>query len=213
MKEWIDISLSPRFKGEEFYLTEFITTKGKMLEDIVKKYEGMSERERVWELFKFVVENIKYPIRDVPQIALLIVDTHVLFRHPLKPKLSLVLFDFWKFPYETLRDGLGDCEDTSFLLCSLLRIANVDAWAVLGKVVIDDVPYGHAWVEYRSPEYGSVILETTFESLDGFGSLEEYVEYERYVRDMYKPEIKFNESEVVVVKSSIVRELKKRFKK
>ncbi|MBA7703773.1 hypothetical protein ES703_112567 [subsurface metagenome] len=61
--------------------------------------------------------------------------------------------EFWLTPSETLR-GYGDCEDTSLLLCSLLRCFS-DAHIVLGSFQ----GYGHAWCQLNGQ-----ILETTFTS-------------------------------------------------
>lgn len=83
----------------------------------------------VWECYRWVTENIGYRL-----------DEH---RHPYP--------DYWFFPSETLR-GSGDCEDTSILLCSLLRNFT-DACVVLGRYHGG----GHAWVQTDSQ-----ILETTF---------------------------------------------------
>lgn len=67
--------------------------------------------------------------------------------------------EYWAFPSETLQRKLGDCEDTSFLLASLLlasRIPNRNVRVVLGSY--DYV--GHAWVEVLT-EGGWYILEST----------------------------------------------------
>jgi len=51
--------------------------------------------------------------------------------------------DFWQTPLETLA-GLGDCEDSSILLCSILRnyIPPEDVYCVCGDWKGD----GHCWV-------------------------------------------------------------------
>lgn len=60
--------------------------------------------------------------------------------------------EYWQFPVETLARGIGDCEDTSVLLTSLLRNFT-DACVVLGNYS----GYGHAWVET-----GHTVLESTY---------------------------------------------------
>jgi len=60
--------------------------------------------------------------------------------------------EWWLFPSETIARGVGDCEDTSVLLASLLRNFT-DAYVVLG----DYSGYGHAWVGA-----GNTILESTY---------------------------------------------------
>jgi len=64
--------------------------------------------------------------------------------------------EVWAMPYETLKRGLGDCEDTSFLLCSLLLALGVKARLVFGEWKGE----GHAWVE-AAANGASGILETT----------------------------------------------------
>lgn len=63
-----------------------------------------------------------------------------------KDKKSYGHEEYWRFPRETLQRKSGDCEDTSFLLASLLLASGLqdeEVRVVLGKV--DD--RGHAWVE------------------------------------------------------------------
>ncbi|MBA7705773.1 hypothetical protein ES703_114612 [subsurface metagenome] len=59
--------------------------------------------------------------------------------------------EFWQTPSETLR-GIGDCEDTSILLTSLLRNFT-NAHVALGSFQ----GYGHAWCQLNGE-----ILETTY---------------------------------------------------
>jgi len=52
--------------------------------------------------------------------------------------------DLWEMPLHTLEKGTGDCEDSSILLCSILRnyIAPEDVYVVAGDWKGD----GHCWV-------------------------------------------------------------------
>lgn len=79
-----------------------------------------------WSLYDFVCRDIDYR-RDIGE--------------------------FWLTPSETLASKLGDCEDTSLLLCSLLRNTITDAHVALGSFQ----GYGHAWCQYQGK-----ILESTF---------------------------------------------------
>lgn len=67
--------------------------------------------------------------------------------------------EYWAFPKETIIRRIGDCEDKSFLLASLILATGVDyrdIRVVLGK----NRGEGHAWVEAKS--IGSwYILEPT----------------------------------------------------
>ena len=60
--------------------------------------------------------------------------------------------EFWLTPSETLALAKADCEDTSILLCSLLRNFT-DAHVAIGEYQ----GYGHAWVAK-----GGQIYETTY---------------------------------------------------
>jgi len=67
--------------------------------------------------------------------------------------------EYWATPLETLKRGMGDCEDSSFLLASLLLAAGVNprnVRVVLGRSNGE----GHAWVEVRADK-GWYILEST----------------------------------------------------
>ena len=102
--------------------------------------------------------------------------------------------DSWNLPIFTLaikhqNDGEAwmDCEDGAFLLVSLLRANNIDAWAHIGTVSINGSIYGHAWatVNVDGKEY---LLETTLGQ-----SLTEL----RPVPSFYRTAVKFNEKEVI----------------
>jgi len=209
IKNILTISLSPRYVGEVYDIREFITPNTYLIKRLANDLKAPNEELHVWNLFKFVVESIKYPWRrGIPEALMIFCDLHALFRHPFKPKLSICLLDFWKFPVETLRDGVGDCEDTTFLLTSLLRVCKYNAYAVLGYIEIDGIKYGHAWVLYQHPSYDWIILETTLDSLEPYRDWKGYVEVEGQVKDLYKPEIIFNEKEVNLLKSSSLERIK-----
>jgi hypothetical protein len=54
--------------------------------------------------------------------------------------------DYWQTPEETLSYYTGDCEDFSFLLCSLLRAYGIAAERVYVALGIDDEEEGHAFL-------------------------------------------------------------------
>lgn len=54
--------------------------------------------------------------------------------------------DYWKAPYETERDGGGDCEDLAIWLVYKLEKIGYDAWLTIGK---DAMGQFHAWVRVR----------------------------------------------------------------
>ncbi|MGB4653556.1 transglutaminase domain-containing protein [Methanothrix sp.] len=82
-------------------------------------------------------------------------------------KSAFGLEDLWLFPEETLILGKGDCEDTSFLLASLLLASGISEQCVrvvMGRVASPAGAYGHAWVVYQCESGQWCLLETTLES-------------------------------------------------
>ena len=79
-----------------------------------------------WALYDFVCRNVDYR-RDIGE--------------------------FWQVPSETLVSKMGDCEDTSILLTSLLRCVGIDAHTAIGEYL----GYGHAWTTQNG-----FIYETTY---------------------------------------------------
>ena len=102
-----------------------------------------------WSLYDFVCRNINYR-RDIGE--------------------------FWQTPSETLK-GMGDCEDTSILLTSLIRAGAMPAYTILGSLQ----GYGHAWCEVNGQ-----LLETTYTSARPVPAPQAYCPY-----------VCFNDQEVV----------------
>lgn len=61
--------------------------------------------------------------------------------------LSYYETDFWNYPSETITQGIGDCDDKSILLVSLLRrrVSSNDVYCTIGKLA----DLGHMWVSVR----------------------------------------------------------------
>jgi len=100
---------------------------------------------RAWRIWDFVARSVEY----------------------ITDKQTYGLEDFWLFPEETLMLRKGDCEDTSFLLATLLLASGVSEHCVrvvLGRVVSPDGTYGHAWVVYQSESGVWCLLESTLDS-------------------------------------------------
>lgn len=81
--------------------------------------------------------------------------------------------DFWLFPPETYQTGKGDCEDSSFLLASLLLASGVSPFCVrvvLGRAydAAGRALGGHCWPVYRNEAGRWCILESTLESAPSF---------------------------------------------
>lgn len=78
--------------------------------------------------------------------------------------------DFWMFPEELLTTALGDCEDSTYLLCSLLLASGISPFcvrAVLGSVYDEkgDFLGGHAWPCYLDEEGKWRLLESTLDQI------------------------------------------------
>jgi len=193
----VDVSLfGKRFKGEKYDLREFVQPDTLMVRELASKLKTPEE------CYRWVVEEVDYPYRPSwPSWTMVFSDFHSLFRHPPRPRLSFNFLDYWKFPSETIRDRVGDCEDSSFLLASLLRSLEKNVYAVLGYIEVDGRRYGHAWVECR--EDGCRVLETTYDEVPPTIPTCEQL-YDR----VYFPEMKFNEREVQAVRRAKPKDLK-----
>jgi predicted transglutaminase-like cysteine proteinase len=92
--------------------------------------------QKAWKLMKYIYENYQY------------VYDHNQFGYN----------EYWQYPCETLQLGLGDCEDTSILLCTLLRAFGVEAYVHVGLVPQG----GHAWVSFVDSVGQNRLLESTW---------------------------------------------------
>jgi hypothetical protein len=101
---------------------------------------------RAWTIWDYVARSVKY----------------------ITDKQSCGLEDFWLYPEETLMLHKGDCEDSSFLLATLLLASGISEHCVrvvLGKVSSPDGAYGHAWVVYQNESGAWCLLESTLDAV------------------------------------------------
>ena len=56
-------------------------------------------------------------------------------------------WDYWRSPAETLRGGVGDCEDFALVVLSLLTARGVTAELTIGQMWTERGWGEHAWVE------------------------------------------------------------------
>lgn len=111
--------------------------------EIVRKLGGEdSLGNRLQEAYNFVMLNVPY----VPDMTV--------FGYE----------DVWQLPDSTLRRRMGDCEDLSFLLCSLLVALGIQAHVVLGMYK----GVGHAWVEASLDGAGGILESTSGQPFNGF---------------------------------------------
>ncbi len=101
---------------------------------------------RAWKIWNYVAASVQY----------------------VTDKSSFGLEDFWLFPEETLVLHKGDCEDSSFLLATLLLASGISEHCVrvvLGSVSTPDGSYGHAWVVYQNESGRWCLLESTLDAV------------------------------------------------
>ena len=101
---------------------------------------------RAWKIWDYVAGSVQY----------------------ITDKRSFGLEDFWLFPEETLVLHKGDCEDSSFLLATLLLASGISEHCVrvvLGRVSTPDGAYGHAWVVYQNESGRWCLMESTLDAV------------------------------------------------
>ncbi len=129
---------------------------------------------RAWRIWDYVARIIEY----------------------LPDKNAYGLEDFWLFPEETLLLRKGDCEDSAFLLTTLLLASGISEHVVrvvLGQVVSADSIYGHAWVVYQNEQGIWCLLESTLDSVpDRLVPAEAFTQPESQYR--YEPQFCLNSS-------------------
>ena len=103
---------------------------------------GAEPSARLREAYNYVTGNIRY----------------------VTDKTQWGYSEVWQMPDETLKRGLGDCEDTSFLLCSLLIALGINAHVVFGEYK----GKGHAWVEAWFDSTGGILETTSGQPFTGF---------------------------------------------
>ena len=167
--------------NQKAYLREFVMPDQPAIQDIAKTLKGNTDLDTVINTYNWLENNYHY-----------VTDNQILYNG--KQLIWIGNDDTWNLPVLSLaikkRSGFyGDCEDGSFLLESLLRANNINAYVNLGTVSIKGNLYGHAWCTfiYNGQE---CLLETT---------LGEPFDKPRLVPDIYRPSFKFNEHTVYAI--------------
>ena len=176
--------------GDIYNLQEFITPNNMSVRNLSFQLtqNKHTEEDKVLACWNWVVRNVDYPFNSEGQPS----DAHILLANytgknqnnitslsnSIKKtgisdfRVRLGQDDFWAFPAETLgwrndaNRRFGDCENTSFLLVSLLRNFT-NAYTHLGVL---GPGYGHAWVTWQGH-----ILETTLDKLPSGKSIMEII--------------------------------------
>ncbi len=113
-------------EGREYRINAFLRPYDDCVRQVASQIKRTCHdlRSRILAAFNFVSTRIRY----------------------VSDKQLRGLPEYWQFPCETLENRMGDCEDTSFLLASLILALGVNkrhVRVVLGKYY----GKGHAWVE------------------------------------------------------------------
>jgi len=95
--------------------------------------------------------------------------------------------EHWQFPLETWDKKEGDCEDTSFLLASILRNNLEDAYVCAGLFKSRGQSWGHAWVAYDG-----YIFETTLDEIPSKWATE------REFSNNYQPFMYWHDQDILV---------------
>lgn len=187
----VPVAVRKRFGNEWTDVRDFIRPRDFMVRNVLASRSSWS----VVDAWRWVIENIHYPEGEGG-----LVDQHTVSAYQpcsgllcavvgaLVPKRRYSTMDFWNFPAETLRDGIGDCEDSAFLLTSMLRSLYPDmpVYATVG--FFDE--FGHVWTSVN--QSGNwLILDTTLPRLPST------IPDERTVT-RYRPIFRVNEEEVLV---------------
>lgn len=183
------IIVKKRFGAEWTDIREFVRPNDYMVAMLVDSKPTWT----ILEMWEWVVKNIKYPfgVFSGP-------DRHHYAAYgwaglpvlgPLLASRKLKTSDYWSFPSETLRDGMGDCEDSAFLLVSMLRRAgpSLPTYATIGFFQ----EFGHVWVSvWYQGQW--LILDTTIEDIPPLIPTEQ-------TRPAYDPLFRFNEQDIIIV--------------
>lgn len=127
-----------RYGGEPLDITQFVRLHDPLVDQIMAnlRHDALS----CWD---WVCRNIVYPTGEFPDRHVL----HAFTKRGLFGESSLLTFvdmDLWHFPNETLFMGVGDCEDSSILLCAMLRhfLSPAEVYTAVGTYE----GLGHSWV-------------------------------------------------------------------
>lgn len=170
-----------RYQGERHYINEFVQPRNAsvvLLANQIAAQPGNFAQN----CLKWVKSNMEYPLGQRGNMEY--VDWHYTeaFRvvgksgevYPLEQRWAA---EFWQFPAETIGMKVGDCDDLSILLCSLIRSREPGANCFVTVGVYNGL--GHAWVSYNgivfepSPCSGDGIYPETYPYIPSYRFNEE----------------------------------------
>lgn len=158
--------------GDRVYLHEFITPRTYLIEQLYPTLQRATKEETVHACLDWVCRNIKYRSERG---------------------------DVWHFPAEAIHQGYGDCEESSFIACSLLRACGLSADEIFVALGTHGrtrwgLRIGHAWcILLNNGKYWA--LETTLSQAPD--SIPEQVY-------PYEPWILFNDVHAIELKSGFL---------
>ena len=92
----------------------------------------------------FELEQVAAQYKHIPEnIRINLIKAWILANIKAKPEKG----EFWKFPFETLKDKEGDCEDLAILFANLLIASGIESWRVRLCAGLTDAG-AHVWVEW-----------------------------------------------------------------
>lgn len=115
------------FRNSVFIESDYATEQ--IAEFLTPRLEGESDLWKAYKVSSFVNQNVTYRADAIDQ---------------------------WKLPWETLRDGYGDCEDMAVLGLSILRNMDVESYmAVELGHVLAAIPdsNGYVYIEMTAEKY------------------------------------------------------------
>lgn len=190
-----------RFDNEVLDVREFIRPETYMVQQLIHNngWDQLNNKTFIERAWAHTVKEIDYP--EFEREDFLDVDFHALSAFTKKtgnpdtvePRLEYTTFEFWSYPSEVLRDKIGDCDDTSILLTSILRNRLSEDQVFMTVGFFED--FGHTWVTIFN-QNEPIVLETTSNNV---------IETRRMnvsEESPYKAVFRFNDQKVVEVQKN-----------
>ena len=196
MGSWrVKYTVKARYGDQELDVREFVLPRGDMVARILEGITAGTPGNLVWSCWDWVCREIEYPplplaTADYHREEAFLVGESMPWVGFLPIKRSTKL-EFWQFPFETIDHRMGDCEDTSILLCSLLRnrLPADQVHVAVGKFL----QYGHAWISLLDSG-DRCVLESTLDAAFPYQVLDAYP---------YRPLLYFNDEQAFEVNGGI----------
>lgn len=187
-----------RYGNQELDVREFVLPGGTMVAEALEGISAGADGQEglIWRCWDWVCREIKYPPLPYP-------DYHreeAFLRGSSLPWLGFMRikrstkYEFWQFPFETIDHRLGDCEDTSILLCSLLR--NPLPADKVHVAVGTYAGYGHGWIRLVK-DGEKYVIETTLNKAFPDGP------YQVIEAHPYRPLLYFNDKQAFEVNGGL----------